>query len=51
VEAALPELLNRFDVAPDRLRDDLARFVAELTAHGLLVEAASPPPEPGAETR
>ena len=44
VEGAVAELQGAFEVEPDRLRDDVLRFVRELVSHGLLLEI-------GAETR
>jgi hypothetical protein len=44
VEGAVAELKAVFEVEPDRLRDDVLRFVQQLVSHGLLVET-------GAETR
>jgi hypothetical protein len=37
VSAAREQLRAEFDVDPQRLRDDLDRFVADLVARGLLV--------------
>ena len=44
VEGAVSELQGTFEVDPERLQDDVLRFVRELVSHGLLAET-------GAETR
>ena len=36
LEASYQELLSRYEVSPERLRDDLLAFVEELESHRLL---------------
>lgn len=40
IEAAYRDLLDRYDVEPERLRQELDRMLAELFEHGLLEVAA-----------
>jgi hypothetical protein len=50
IQAAYAALLDEYDVEPDRLREDLVRFVEELSSHGLIeIVRAGIPPDPLSE--
>jgi hypothetical protein len=50
IQAAYAALLDEYEVEPDRLREDLVRFVEELSSHGLIeIMRAGNPPDPRSE--